>query len=105
MKTAMNAVPSISVLDGWWCEGWHEGVTGWAIGTPNDHERLEGSALDEFHARALVETLRERVLPTFYQRHTDYVAVMRSALALNGSFFTTQRMVQEYCLRAYGRRG
>ena len=101
MKAAMNAVPSISVLDGWWCEGWHEGVTGWAIGTPNDHERLEGNALDEYHARALVETLRERVLPTFYQRHTDYVAVMRSALALNGSFFTTQRMVQEYCLRAY----
>lgn len=101
MKAAMNAVPSISVIDGWWCEGWHEGVTGWAIGTLNDHERLEGSALDEFHARCLVETLKERVLPTFYQRHTEYVEIMRSALALNGSYFTTQRMVQEYCMRAY----
>ncbi len=59
MKAALNGVPSLSVLDGWWIEGWNEGVTGWAIG---DHDE----EIDE--ANSLYEHLEQVILPLFYRR-------------------------------------
>ena len=100
MKAALNGVPSLSVLDGWWLEGHVEGVTGWAIGEDGrSHERPDESAR---HASALYETLEQTVLPLFYGRRDAFVDVMRHAIALNGSFFTAQRMLLEYVLKAYG---
>ena len=100
MKAALNGVPSLSVLDGWWIEGHIEGVTGWAIGDhPLHREKANPQAAD---ARDLYEKLK-KVMQLYY-RHTDkFVDVMRCAIALNGSFFNTQRMVQQYVIRAYFR--
>jgi starch phosphorylase len=92
MKAALNGVPSLSILDGWWIEGWIEGVTGWAI------EDREDEA-DE--AESLYCQLEDVILPLFHKQPEQWRRVMRSAIALNGSFFNTQRMVEQYALNAY----
>jgi starch phosphorylase len=100
MKAALNGVPSLSVLDGWWLEGHVEGITGWAIG--NDGRRpLERPVDSATHAAALYDKLERTVLPLFYESRDGFIDVMRYAIALNGSFFTAQRMLQEYVLKAY----
>jgi starch phosphorylase len=100
MKAALNGVPSLSVLDGWWLEGHVEGVTGWAIGASRMRplDQPGDSAAD---AGALYDVLERTVLPLYYGRRTEFVDVMRYAIALNGSFFTAQRMLQEYMIKAY----
>ncbi len=84
MKAALNGVPSISILDGWWIEGWVEGVTGWSI--------------DE---RTLYDKLERVVVPCYYEHPDEYAAIRRSSISLNGSFFNTQRMVAQYATNAY----
>jgi starch phosphorylase len=99
MKAALNGVPSLSVLDGWWIEGAIEGVTGWSIG-PN--ERATGAVQDHSKdAQSLYEKLEQVIIPLFYQDRRGFVEVMRHAIALNGSFFNTHRMLQQYVLKAY----
>ncbi|MBI3796291.1 MAG: alpha-glucan family phosphorylase [Deltaproteobacteria bacterium] len=96
MKAALNGVPSLSVLDGWWIEGHVEGVTGWAIG--------DGQGDGEDHSgetNSLYDKLEHVILPLFYQRPDAFAEVRRSAIALNGSFFNTQRMVFQYLRNAY----
>lgn len=100
MKAALNGVPSLSILDGWWLEGCIEGVTGWAIG---DH-RVSSAAAADRNARdaaSLYDQLEHVVAPLFYRERPRFLEVMRHAIALNGSFFNTQRMVQQYVLKAY----
>ena len=99
MKAAVNGVPSLSVLDGWWIEGCIEGVTGWSIG-PKDG--AAGAAADHSHdAASLYDKLEQIVMPLFYYNREDFLEVMRHAIALNGSFFNTHRMLQQYVLKAY----
>ncbi|MDP1571001.1 MAG: alpha-glucan family phosphorylase [Vicinamibacterales bacterium] len=104
MKAALNGVPSLSVLDGWWLEGHVEGVTGWAIGE-DCRESLVQPVDSATHAAALYDALERTVLPLFYAHRDGFVDVMRYAIALNGSFFTAQRMLQEYVIKAYQREG
>ncbi|MGA8530019.1 MAG: alpha-glucan family phosphorylase [Acidobacteriaceae bacterium] len=92
MKAALNGVPSLSVLDGWWIEGWIEGVTGWAI---DDHDEEAGEA------ESLYDHLEKVILPMFYKDQGQWRRVMRSTIALNGSFFNTQRMLEQYVINAY----
>lgn len=101
MKAALNGVPSLSVLDGWWIEGHVEGVTGWAIGSDSRGSVVE-TADNAAHASALYDALERTVLPLFYGSRHRFIDVMRYAIALNGSFFTAQRMLQEYVVKAYG---
>jgi starch phosphorylase len=101
MKAALNGVPSLSVLDGWWIEGHVEGVTGWAIGTDGRTSIVETTD-SAAHAEALYDTLARTVVPLFYRRRDRFTEMMRYAIALNGSFFTAQRMLQEYAVKAYG---
>ena len=99
MKAAMNGVPSLSVLDGWWIEGCIEGVTGWSIG-PAD--RTAAAVADHSQdAASLYGKLEQVVMPLFYHNRDDYIDVMRHTIALNGSFFNTHRMLQQYVLKAY----
>jgi starch phosphorylase len=100
MKAALNGVPSLSVLDGWWLEGCIEGVTGWSIG---DHQFTFGPEVDRTAADAvsLYDQLEHVVLPLYYRERPRFIEMMRHAIALNGSFFNTQRMVQQYVLKAY----
>jgi len=95
MKAALNGVPSFSVLDGWWVEGHVEGVTGWSIGGPELEADPTRDAVD------LYIKLERVILPLFYGLPFAYAEVMRSSIALNASFFNTQRMVRQYVHNAY----
>ena len=94
MKAALNGVPSLSVLDGWWIEGCIEGVTGWAIGA-------DGPSDPKADASSLNAKLDSVILPMFYGRPNDYGKIMRFCIALNGGFFNTQRMLSQYISNAY----
>ena len=97
MKAALNGVPSLSVLDGWWIEGCIEGVTGWAIGELQGKETTPGQNDAEF----LYNQLEKVILPLYYRDSDRYIDIMRHCIALNGSFFNTHRMIQQYVLKAY----
>lgn len=101
MKAALNGVPSLSVLDGWWIEGCIEGLTGWSIeqSSPADI----GTDPQAGDAASLYHKLEHQIIPRFYHDREGWIEVMRHAIALNGSFFNTQRMLQQYVLRAYFR--
>jgi starch phosphorylase len=96
MKAALNGVPSLSVLDGWWLEGCIEGVTGWAIGDDSEEPGDPALELD-----SLYDKLEHTILPMFYQRPNAYARVMRSAISHNGSFFNAQRMMSQYLRNVY----
>lgn len=102
MKAALNGVPSLSILDGWWVEGHIEGVTGWSMGEPHrglpSHEAPVDNAQD---AESLYSKLESVILPMYYEDRNRYLEVMQHAIAINGSFFNTQRMVQQYITDAY----
>lgn len=99
MKAAMNGVPSLSVLDGWWLEGCEEGVTGWAVGPDeeprDDHEQWVRDGA------ALFEALERSILP-LYRNPDGWAEVMKGAISRNGPKFSTHRMVREYATKAYG---
>ena len=97
MKEALNGVTSLSVLDGWWIEGCIEGVTGWSIGE-------EGKGQDQNRsedASSLYDKLEGIIISMFYHYRDRFIDVMLRCIALNGSFFNTHRMVQQYVLNAY----
>jgi starch phosphorylase len=95
MKAALNGVPSLSVLDGWWIEGCIEGATGWAIGQDSDADDQAAEAA------SLYDKLEFVILPMFYERPEAFAKVMRLAIAVNGAFFNTQRMLAQYVANAY----
>ncbi len=98
MKAALNGVPSLSILDGWWIEGCIEGTTGWAIGTDGQAGEQDDDGRD---AESLYDKLENVVAPLFYADRNGFINVMAHAIALNGSFFNTQRMIAQYVMRAY----
>lgn len=96
MKAALNGVPSLSILDGWWIEGHVEGVTGWAIG-----DGADGGIDLAAEAASLYAKLERVILPLYYGKPDAYTEVRRSTIALNGSFFHAQRMVLQYLRNSY----
>ena len=103
MKAAMNAIPSLSVLDGWWDEGFN-GRNGWAIGSR--HTVSDEDAQDDADALDLYRILEDEVAPLFYARDGEglprpWIDTMRSALASAAWQFSTARMVAEYAERRY----
>jgi starch phosphorylase len=102
MKAAMNGVPSLSVMDGWWIEGHLEDVTGWSIGDWVESRLTPREGTDARYASALYEKLDGKILPCFYKDRPRFIDIMRSAIAINGSFFNTHRMVSQYWNDAYG---
>jgi starch phosphorylase len=101
MKAAVNGVPSLSLLDGWWVEGCIENVTGWAIGADRDGSQLAPDERDQLHARQLYQQLESVVAPCFYREPDRFLRIMRQTIAINASHFNTHRMVQEYLFEAY----
>jgi starch phosphorylase len=101
MKAAVNGVPSLSVLDGWWIEGHVEDVTGWSIGDRVEACLEPRGGMDACHAEELYRKLEEKILPYFYRDRARFIEIMRHAIALNGGFFNTQRMVAQYLHNAY----
>ncbi|WP_424138691.1 alpha-glucan family phosphorylase [Roseomonas chloroacetimidivorans] len=93
MKAALNGVPQLSVLDGWWVEAWDEGVTGWAIGR-------DGSVPTE-HATDLYQALERTVLPLWHHDRPGWVGVMKQVICRTGARFHSQRMMRRYAAEAY----
>jgi starch phosphorylase len=89
MKAAMNGVPSLSILDGWWIEGC---IEGWAI---------EDGANDAEEAASLYKKLATAVVPLYLEAPEKWARLMRNTLAFNGSYFNTNRMVKQYVRNAY----
>jgi glycogen phosphorylase len=101
MKAALNGVPSLSILDGWWVEGHIEGVTGWSIGESRFSAGPQTAVDNNADVQSLYHKLENVILPLFYKDRAKYLSVMLHAIAINGSFFNTQRMVQQYVTDAY----
>ena len=95
MKAALNGVPNLSVLDGWWKEGHIEGVTGWAIG--GNQADAEAHRND---AASLYQLLESVVLP-LYARRDGWIKVMKGAISRNASLFHSLRMMRRYAAEAY----
>lgn len=103
MKAALNGVPSLSILDGWWVEGHIEGVTGWCIGESRRSAAGNAPTDNAAEAESLYSKLEGVILPMYYNDRVKFLEVMQHAIAINGSFFNTQRMVQQYITDAYMR--
>ncbi|MDQ6950719.1 MAG: alpha-glucan family phosphorylase [Mariprofundales bacterium] len=103
MKAAMNGAPNLSVLDGWWPEG-YEGDNGWVIGGERD---IDDEALhDAEDARSLYHVLKHEVIPTYYSRNEQgysekWVHTCKQAMISSLPQFNTHRMVSEYTDRFY----
>ncbi|MCI5147744.1 MAG: alpha-glucan family phosphorylase, partial [Candidatus Electrothrix sp. AR3] len=100
MKAAMNGVPNLSVMDGWWVEGYHEGKTGWKFGYegPLKEDSLSESPetlLYAEDARSFYELL-PGVLELFYEHPEKYLQLAVNNLRLNIPIFNTHRMAAEY---------
>jgi starch phosphorylase len=100
MKAALNAVPQISTLDGWWAEGYN-GMNGWAIPPTQP-----GEVPDEMDGERLYELLEQQVVPMYYKRDarglpTEWLQRMKHALRHAGEHFSARRMVQDYVTRYY----
>jgi starch phosphorylase len=103
MKAAQNGVPNVSVLDGWWDEG-YEGDNGWAIGGRETNP--DEAAQDWQDAQDLYQLLEEQIIPSYYERDSSgmplrWIAVMRRAMATALWRFSTTRMLHEYTERLY----
>ena len=103
MKAAMNGIPNISILDGWWMEGFHGGKTGWKFGldTSVDSEPLseEPAALLYAEDSASFYKLFPEILKEFYDPNEKpkYIDKCISNIYLNIPIFNTHRMIAEYC--------
>jgi glycogen phosphorylase len=91
MKAAMNGVPSLSVLDGWWIEGCAEDVTGWAIDDADD---------EDGEAASLYDKLESKIAP-LYARPNAWARMQQHCIGINGAFFNTHRMLGQYFSNAY----
>lgn len=98
MKAALNGVPNLSILDGWWVEGYN-GANGWAIGENRSYDSHEEQ--DAADADSLYRLLEEEIVPLYYDRDHDqiprgWVEVMRESIRSNAALFSMRRMVKEY---------
>ncbi len=100
MKAAHNGVINFSVLDGWWIEGWIEGVTGWAIGPqPNENVSQEEGRRRELDD--LYNKLEYIIAPMFYTRRDDWIKMMKNSIGKIAYHFNSHRMMQRYATEAY----
>jgi glycogen phosphorylase len=100
MKAGLNGVPSLSIMDGWWCEGYND-RNGWAFG----EEPIEGQR-DKEDAEAIYNLLEEEIIPLYYKSHNHdmphtWVRVMKEAIKTCGAQFSARRMVSDYINKFY----
>lgn len=103
MKAALNGVPQLSTIDGWWEEG-YTGRNGWAI--PMAPPGLSPEEVDQLDADHLYQILSNEVIPFWYERDTQgiprrWVQRMKEAIRVGGRRFTSRRMLQEYANNYY----
>jgi glycogen phosphorylase len=103
MKVAFNGGLNLSVLDGWWCEG-YQGNNGWAIGKGEVYQDVDYQ--NQIESRATYDLLEKEVIPLYYDRGHDgipraWVSVMKASMVSLCPVFSTDRMVQEYTDYSY----
>jgi len=103
MKVVPNGGLNLSVLDGWWCEGFEPGL-GWAIG--DGEEYADGDYRDQVESEALFNLLETEVIPCFYSSGADgvpraWISMIKKSMTALGPVYNTNRMVQEYANRLY----
>lgn len=102
-KAAINGIPNLSVLDGWWAEGYN-GLNGWAIG--NGREFWAEYEEDQADAEALYHVLETDIVPLYYQRTDEglpheWLIKVREAIKSAVPYFSTRRMIKEYSEKMY----
>jgi len=100
MKAAHNGVINFSVLDGWWVEGWIEGVTGWAIG-PHLDEQLSTEETKIRELDDLYNKLEYIIIPMFYQKRDEWIKMMENSIGMIAYYFNSHRMMRRYVTEAY----
>ena len=104
MKAAMNGVPNLSILDGWWPEGCEHGVTGWKLGDPdpndNAFDEADQARVDRRDRDLIHDVLDREVLPAYGDRGR-WLAIMRASIAMAQWRFSSDRMVEDYATRVY----
>jgi starch phosphorylase len=103
MKVAVNGGLNLSILDGWWCEG-YQTDNGWAIGAGEEYTDLNYQ--DEVESRAIYDLLEQEIVPLFYNRGSDglprgWIRMMKRSMQTITPVFNTHRMLQEYMERCY----
>ncbi len=103
MKVPPNGGINLSVLDGWWCEGYQQD-NGWAIGAGEDYE--DQAYQDDVESTALYDLLENEIVPAFYERSSDdvpreWTRIMKNSMRTVNAEFNTNRMVEEYTERFY----
>jgi starch phosphorylase len=103
MKAALNGVLNLSVLDGWWCEGYNS-KNGWAIG--DNIGVLNSREEDKLDAQSIYRLLEEEIMPLYYDRDTKglpvgWVGMMKEAIRSVSPRFCTRRMLKEYAAKLY----
>jgi starch phosphorylase len=108
MKAAMNGVPNLSILDGWWPESYHpagdgRAANGWAFG---EVQYDDWETQDEIDSQALYRLLEEQVVPLYYDRDAadiphGWVKVMKEAMRTSIAGFSMRRMIKEYVEQMY----
>jgi starch phosphorylase len=99
MKAAHNGVINFSVLDGWWIEGWIENLTGWAIGPHSSESDNDETTLKE--AEDLYNKLEYVIAPMFYDRHDEWIKMMKNSIGKIAYYFNSHRMMRRYVIDAY----
>lgn len=97
-KAALNGLINLSILDGWWAEG-YTGTNGWAIGQGNEFEKAEKQDAED--ARSLYDLLEEEIVPLYYDRDHDdiprgWVEIMKESIRSNAPLYSSRRMLKEY---------
>ena len=104
MKAALNGTLNLSILDGWFAEGYNS-HNGWAIGSPQDAE--DPQEQDRQDAASLYDLLENKIVPMFYQTHamgdysSDWLAKVKECMRSLAPQFSTRRMIKEYLTQMY----
>jgi len=103
MKSVANGGLQLSILDGWWCEG-YKSELGWSIGLGEEY--TDTKYQDDVEANLLYQLLEEEIAPLFYKRSSDnlpreWIGKMKSSLKYLTAFFNSNRMVHQYLIEFY----
>jgi starch phosphorylase len=105
MKVCANGGLNLSILDGWWVEG-YAGDNGWAIGAGEEYPESERAYEDDVESRAIYDLLEQEIVPLFYTRQSDglprgWLRMMKRSIATLCPVYNTGRMVAEYTNTCY----
>jgi len=99
MKAAMNGVPNVSILDGWWPEACKHGENGWAIGDDKVPSKIKEQ--DKRDAEFLSSVLSEEVIPTYYDNRKKWIKIMQASISDTYTEFSVDTMLANYYKRLY----